>query len=158
MNVLLEPGWQAYVVVSVVLFFKMLATSVLKVAVRIRSRTFTVPEDAASFAAPAPRTPEVPSDVALLGRLSLVWTNDLESIPIFLVLALTYVAAGCWTTGALIYFPLFAFARIAHTVAYLRCMQPARTIAYLAGVLACLAIALHLLAGIFVMRRAFFVT
>ena len=145
MNLHMEPGLQAFAVVSVFLFFKMLATSLLQVAVRVRSRTFTVPEDAALFAAPDQSRQDVP----LLARLSMVWRNDLETIPIFLFLALAYVATGCWATGALIYFPAFALSRIAHTAAYLSGKQPGRTLAYLAGILVCLALSLHLLAQAF---------
>lgn len=145
MNLHMEPGWQAFAVVSVALFFKMLATSMLQVAARIRARTFTVPEDAVLFAAPVRSQQHVP----LLDRLSMVWRNDLETIPIFLFLALAYVAAGCWTTGALIYFPVFALARIAHTAAYLGRQQPGRTIAYIAGMVVCMALSLHLLARVF---------
>lgn len=136
-----DPGWNMFAIVSAILFLKMFATSLLQAVARVRSRTFTLPEDARLFANARLAGSESP----LVERLAKVWRNDLETIPIFLFLAIAYIETGCWPAGAAIYFPAFAGFRIAHTIAYLNRMQPARTIFYLAGSFICVALALHLI-------------
>src|SRR5271170_4900006 len=130
-----------YALITVILFFKMLAISVVQGRARTSSKTFTNPEDAQFFGAPAPAADELP----IVKRAAAAWRNDLENIPIFLFLAMFYVTLGCWPGGAFIYFSIFVVARIMHTVVYLRGLQPARTIFYAIGITICVILSVHIL-------------
>ena len=74
--------------------------------------------------------------------------NDLENIPIFLILAWIYVAGGLPTTAFLIYCGLFVLARIAHTICYLNGIQPFRTITFTIGAFTMLAMMIHVIIGV----------
>jgi glutathione S-transferase len=136
--------YQFYALITVILFFKMLAISVVQALARTSTKTFTTPEDAKFFGASAPAADEMP----IVKRAAAAWRNDLENIPIFLFLGLIYVTLGCWPEGAYIYFSIFVIARILHTVAYLRGLQPARTIFYALGVFASVALAIPILTAV----------
>src|SRR5271156_6011433 len=109
-----------YALITVILFFKMLAISVVQGRARTSSKTYPNPEDARFFGAPAPAADELP----IVKRAAAAWRNDLENIPIFLFLAMIYVTLGCWPEGPYIYFTIFVVARILHTIVYLRGLQP----------------------------------
>jgi uncharacterized MAPEG superfamily protein len=136
--------YQFYALTTVILFFKMLAISVVQALARTSTKTFTNPEDAKFFGASAPAADEMP----IVKRAAAAWRNDLENIPIFLFLGLNYVTLGCWPEGAYIYFSIFVIARILHTIAYLRGLQPARTIFYALGVFASVALAIPILTAV----------
>ena len=136
--------YQFYALITVILFFKMFALSIVQALARTGSKSFPNPEDAKFFGAAAPATDELP----IVKRAAAAWRNDLENIPIFLFLAMIYVTLGCWPEGAFIYFTIFAVARILHTVAYLRAMQPARTIFYAIGIAICVALSVQILTAV----------
>ncbi|MGD0120374.1 MAG: MAPEG family protein [Candidatus Binatus sp.] len=136
--------YQFYSLITVILFFKMFANSVVQGLARTGTKTYVTPEDARFFGAPAPAADELP----IVKRAAACWRNDLENIPIFLFLALIYVTLGCWPQGAFIYFTIFVIARILHTFAYMRGMQPARTIAYSIGLVICFIVSVHILIAV----------
>jgi|ERR1700691_4832254 uncharacterized MAPEG superfamily protein len=136
--------YQFYSLITVILFFKMFANSVVQGLARTGTKTYVTPEDARFFGAPAPAADELP----IVKRAAACWRNDLENIPIFLFLALIYVTLGCWPQGAFIYFTIFVIARILHTFAYMRGMQPARTIAYSIGLVICFILSVHILIAV----------
>jgi glutathione S-transferase len=136
--------YQFYALITVILFFKMLANSVVQGRARTGAKSFPNPEDAKFFGAPAPADDELP----IVKRAAAAWRNDLENIPIFLFLAMIYVTLGCWPGGAFIYFTIFVIARIMHTVAYICAMQPARTIFYTLGLLVCVILSVHILIAV----------
>jgi glutathione S-transferase len=136
--------YQFYSLITVVLFFKMLANSIIQGLGRVNTKTFTNPEDASFFGAPAPAIEEAPT----VKRAAAVWRNDLENIPIFLFLGSMYVTLGCWSGGAYIYFSIFVGARILHTVAYMQGMQPSRTVFYSIGLAMCVIISIHILLAV----------
>src|SRR5580658_8624047 len=133
-----------YALITVILFFKMLANSIVQGRARTSTKTFTNPEDAQFFGAPAPAADELP----IVKRAAAVWRNDLENIPIFLFLGLIYVTLGLWPAGAFIYFTIFVVARILHTVTYLAGLQPWRTIFYTIGALICFILAISILIAV----------
>lgn len=131
---------------AAILWFKMFANSLVQGINRIQNRSFTRPDDAAFFGKGAKvQTEELP----IVQRAAACWRNDLENIPMFLILGLGFVLADGPATGALIYFGLFTVARIAHTVFYLRPTQPWRNIAYQVGNLMALAMIGHTLLLLF---------
>jgi uncharacterized membrane protein YecN with MAPEG domain len=132
--------FRLYAAMTIVLFFKMSAISIVQGRARMRANAFVIPEDAKLFG----NVEAVREEVAEVVRASRAWRNDLENIPIFLFLGLIYVLAMLSTTGAVIYFGVFTLARIAHTIFYLNAMQPWRTIAYTVGALASTALAIHI--------------
>ena len=81
-------------------------------------------------------------------RAGHAWRNDLENIPIFLILGMIYVYAALPAMPFLIYCVVFTVARIFHTIFFLRAAQPWRTIAFFVGQLATLALMVHLAAGV----------
>lgn len=133
-----------YALITVILFFKMVANSVVQGRARVGAKAFPNPEDAVFFGASAPAADELP----IVKRAAAAWRNDLENIPIFLFLGLIYVTLGCWPAGAFIYFSIFAVARILHTIVYLRGLQPARTIFYGIGITICVILSVHILIAV----------
>ena len=60
--------------------------------------------------------------------------NDLENIPVFLVIGLLYVLTGPSLTTATWHFRVFVASRFFHTVAYLTPLpQPSRFLGFLVG-------------------------
>jgi glutathione S-transferase len=117
----------------------MSAISVAQGRARIAAGVFVNPEDAKTFGAS-----QAPEEAPAVQRAARAWRNDLENIPIFLILSWIYVAAGLSSTAFVIYCVVFTIARVAHTVCYLNSIQPMRTIAYTVGALATLALMVHL--------------
>ena len=60
--------------------------------------------------------------------------NDLENIPVFLIIGLLYVLTSPWSFLAVNLIRAFAVSRIIHTVVYaIIQMQPARAITFMTG-------------------------
>lgn len=119
-----------YALCVVALFLKMFAVSCYQGLFRIRSKAFTNTEDAAVFNRIARET-----ELAQVARAARVWANDLESIPAFFVLgglAVAMSAPASITAGLSL---LFTLARVLHTLAYLKGVQPWRTVFYGVGIL-----------------------
>lgn len=133
-----------YAVCCVVLFLKMFAIALVQGS-RIKTGAFVNPEDAKFFTGKEP----VPQETPLVQRGANAFRNDLENIPIFLFLALTYILTDCWATDALYYFPLFTVARIAHTLCYLNAIQPWRTVSYTVAITVNLCLSGHILYQVF---------
>ena len=133
-------AFRYWLISLVVLFLKMFANSAVQGITRFRTKSFAWPEDAAmiSGATAVERDPE------LVERASRCWRNDLENVPIYLFLGLGFVLAGGAPWWAAVWFTTFTVARVLHTVFYLRAMQPWRNIAYQLGLLACFALAIHI--------------
>jgi uncharacterized MAPEG superfamily protein len=73
---------------------------------------------------------EQKEDTGLAWRAGRCWQNDLENIPLYLFISLGYVIAGGPPFWAAILFGTYTVARVAHTICYLRALQPWRLIAY----------------------------
>jgi uncharacterized MAPEG superfamily protein len=130
---------QIYALTAIVLTLKMSAVSVVQGRARVAAGIFVNPEDAKTFQAS-----QGPSDAPEVQRASRAWLNDLENIPIFLILCGIYVAAGLSTTAFAIYCLVFTVARIAHTFFYLNSIQPMRTISYTVGAVVSMALMIQL--------------
>ena len=89
----------------------------------------------------------VAQEVPAVQRANNAWRNDLENIPMFLILALVYAIVGLSPTLFILYCVVFTVARILHTIFYLNAVQPWRTIAYSVGAIAMFALMIHLFVG-----------
>jgi uncharacterized MAPEG superfamily protein len=122
------PALPAFAMALTALFLKTTLTSMLQVVARFRSRRFMLPEDAALVGV----RPQAAESV-FVQRCAGVWRNDVENLPLFLALALTYVLLGGEAEPARVLFAVYVALRYAHTAIYLRGLQPWRAICYLAG-------------------------
>ncbi len=86
---------------------------------------------------PRPRGTTTSSARAALTR------NDLENIPPFLLVALFFALTRPTATATAVYFWGSTAARIAHSVFYLRSLQPVRTLSCTIGWIALVAMSLH---------------
>jgi uncharacterized MAPEG superfamily protein len=136
------PLMRLYALTTIVLALKMFAISIAQGRARTKANAFANPEDAALF-----HGATVPQEVIGVQRAAKAWMNDLENIPIFLILALIYAIAGLSANMFIVYCGVFTLARILHTFFYLNAMQPGRTIAYTIGALTMLALMIHLFVG-----------
>jgi uncharacterized MAPEG superfamily protein len=132
-----------YAITAIVLTLKMAAISIVQASGRIGNSTFVNPEDAQLF-----QVREAPAEAPSVERAAKAWRNDLENIPIFLILGLIYVAAALPFTAFAIYCVIFMLGRILHTICYLNSIQPMRTIAYFIGLLAMMAMVVHIFVGV----------
>jgi glutathione S-transferase len=128
-----------YALTAIVLALKMASIAIVQGRARTGAGHFLNPEDAAAFGGTA-----VVQEPEMVQRASRAWRNDLENIPIFLILAWIYVAAGLSPTAFTIYCVVFMVARIAHTICYINAIQPWRTVAFVAGAIAMVALIVQL--------------
>jgi len=142
-------AFRYWLISLIVLFFKMGANSMVQGLHRFRSDSFDWPEDTRTFGR---GTGAVARDQDAFERANRCWRNDLENIPIYLFLGLGFVLSGGLPFWAALYFTVFTLARIAHTFFYLRGMQPWRTLAYSAGLVVSVALAVHLIVLLITVR------
>ncbi|MNJ59562.1 MAPEG family protein [compost metagenome] len=81
-------------------------------------------------------------------RAAKVWANDLENIPMFFALGGLAVALEAAALPVLWLSVVFTVARVLHTLAYLRGLQPWRTLFYGIGVICLLGFCLLITARI----------
>jgi uncharacterized MAPEG superfamily protein len=132
-----------YAITAIVLALKMSSIAIVQGRARTSAGLFLNPEDAAIFGGQT-----VPQEPEMVQRAARAWRNDLENIPIFLILAWIYVSAGLSLTAFVIYCILFMVARIAHTICYINAIQPWRTAAFSLGALVTVALIIHLFIGV----------
>jgi uncharacterized MAPEG superfamily protein len=131
---------QIYALTAIILTLKMFSISVVQGLGRTRTGVFINPEDARTFG-----TQTAAEEAPIVRRAARAWGNDLENIPIFLILGWIYVTAGLSATAFLVYCAIFVVARIVHTICYLNGIQPLRTIAFTVGAFTTLAMLIQLL-------------
>ena len=131
---------QTYALTAIVLELKMAAIALVQGRGRGSTGVFVLPEDAKLFSGT-----EAPQEAPIVDRASKAWRNDLENIPIFLILAGIYVMAGLSSGAFAFYCMVFMVMRIVHTYTFINAMQPWRTVAYTIGALAMFAMMIHIL-------------
>ena len=136
------PLLRLYALTAIVLTLKMAAIGIVQGRARTGAKKFANPEDAKMFGAEL-----VAQEIPAVQRAANAWRNDLENIPIFLILALVYVMAGLSAGMFVIYCAVFVVARILHTICYINAVQPWRTITFSVGALAMFAMIIHLFVG-----------
>jgi prostaglandin-E synthase 1 len=130
-----NPAFLAYVLTCFVLSLNLLMLWVTSGAIRARGGVAINPEDGARYGVPMSEL-----DPPAVARLLRAHRNGEATIYPFLLLGLVYVLAGGGAGIAVPIFMIFIFARIAHSIVYLRAMQPWRTIAFAASLLAIFAL------------------
>jgi uncharacterized MAPEG superfamily protein len=127
----------AYSLTSIVLSLNLLALWISSGARRVRVGVAINPEDGARYGVPVSETD--PPEVA---RYLRAHRNAEAAIYPFLVLGVVYVLAGGTARVAVPIFVIFVFARVAHSIVYLRALQPWRTITFALSLLAIIALML----------------
>ena len=125
----------AYVGTCLVLCVGLLALWVSSGVVRARSGVAINPEDGARYGAPVREL-----DPPAVARILRVHRNAEAAIYPFLFLGLLYVLVGGRASIAIPIFAIFVGARIAHSIVYLKALQPWRTISFAVSVLALIAL------------------
>ena len=131
---------QMYALTAVVLEFKMAAIALVQGRGRLSTGLYVLPEDAKLFSGK-----ESAEEAPIVDRASKAWRNDLENIPIFLILAGIYVMAGLSAKAFTFYCTVFMVTRILHTYTFIKAMQPWRTVVYTIGALTMIAMMIHIL-------------
>ena len=137
------PALQLFALSLLALFVKTTLTSLLQIFRRFGSQRFLLPEDARLAG-----TQAVSSESFFVQRCANVWRNDVENLPLFLALALTYVLLGATRESVSWLFPSYVLIRYLHTIVYLRGLQPWRAILYLSGMVVCWIIAAKIIVKI----------
>lgn len=125
---------------TVYLSFKMFSNSIVQGVGRKKTQRFSRPEDARFF----DKGGEAQEDAPIVIRAQNVWRNDLENIPMFLLMLLGFVLArGAGQTVA-IYAGIFCFFRTLHTLFYLSPKQPHRFLSFICACTCMYTLAIHL--------------
>jgi uncharacterized membrane protein YecN with MAPEG domain len=139
------PIFVPYAITCVVLSLNLLLLWVSSGAVRAKNKIAINPEDGA---------PVSEIDPPPVARALRAHRNAEATIYPFLLLGLVYVLAGGKTWIAIPIFGIFIFARIAHTVFYLRAKQPWRTIAFTVSLFTLIALMVAVLQAVLANQAA----
>ena len=135
------PAFAALLVCSSLLALKMGAVAFVTAKARFDSKVVLNPEDAPVNPGAQARSAEADSTL----RAKRAHLNDVENIPVFMILALLFTLTGCSAMAGWTYFGVYFVARTLHTIFYLRAVQPWRTAAFAIGQLTQLGIIVQLL-------------
>lgn len=125
LNLMSIEAFKYYALCSSILALNLLVLSGMVGGARAKTKSFTNPEDAKDKSAPLAET-EHPH----VARINRAHRNALENIPMFWAIGFIYVLTGASSLGAKAYFITFTAARIIHSIAHIKALQPWRSIAY----------------------------
>jgi prostaglandin-E synthase 1 len=128
----MNPNLRIYAVTALVLSLNILWLWTKSGFVRGRTKTVMNDEDRG---AAAKGVAVVEMDPPEVRRVLRAHRNALDNSVPFLVVALVFVLLGASPLAAGITFCAFVLARLLHSFAYLRAIQPMRTIAFVSGLL-----------------------
>ncbi len=129
------PAFAAYAATALILSLNLLFLWVSSGGVRARGGIAVNPEDGRRFGAQVAE-----GDPPAVARYLRAHRNAEATIYPFLLIGLIYVLAGGSAAVAIPVFGLFAMARIAHSIVYLKALQPWRTVTFAVSLLALLAL------------------
>ena len=138
-----NEAFQTYALCSAILLIKMFLSATYTGSCRSKTQGYINAEDAVRFGKDG--TEAGPAEQPEVARALRIQRNDLENIPAFFAIALVYVLSGASGFGAVAYCWTFTLARIAHTAAYMRELQPARSLFFTLGALANLGMAVNVI-------------
>ena len=130
-----HPVFVAYAITCVVLCLNLLMLWVSSGAIRAKGGVAINPEDGARYGVAVSEF-----DPPTVARLLRAHRNAEATIYPFLLLGLLFVFTGGKAAIAIPIFAIFVVARIVHSIAYLKAMQPWRTIAFAVSLLAVVAL------------------
>jgi len=133
-----DPVVRLYVVVYLLLVLKMATVGTYTSILRLGRKVYATPEDYA-FQGLARKT-TADDDVE---RVRRAHRNDLENILPFFVVGFCYLLTRPSWNAAAIYLIGYLIARVAHSVFYIRSMQPHRTIAFTLGAVLTVSMMVH---------------
>lgn len=133
------PALGAYAVTTLLLAFNLLFLWGYSGATRGKTKTAINPEDAAGFGGQL-----LDRDPPEVARVLRAHRNAESAIYPFLLLGLVYVLIGGGLKLASPLFAIFVAARYAHSFAYLKALQPWRTISFIIGGLASIVLLLDI--------------
>ena len=139
-NGLNNPAFVVYAITCLVLSANLIFLWAFSGATRAKTKTAINPEDAARFGGTL-----MEADPAQVARVLRAHDNAQANIYPFLFLGLVFVLAGGSACAAKIIFSIFIVARLAHSYAYLAGKQPWRSIAFIIGGLATIALMLEII-------------
>lgn len=138
-NLLNNPSFTIYAVTCLLLSVNLLFLWAYSGATRGKTKTAINEEDAAQFGGKL-----MEFDPPPVARVLRAHRNAQANITPFLFLGLVFVLAGGSARTATILFGTFVVARFLHSFAYLKGKQPWRTVFFIAGGLATIALALDI--------------
>lgn len=145
MEVLWNDGaMQTWAVCTAILALKAFGSSVYTGVQRQRSAGYINEEDAAVFGKGA-SAGETESPAVAHGLR--IQRNDAENLPAFFAVSLAFVLSGASESAVAVYLWTFTACRVAHTFFYMNHMQPWRAIAFFAGALCVVGMAVQIIAG-----------
>jgi len=123
-----NPVLRSYIFYAALVSIKFILVIFLTIKARVTKKVFASPEDTTLGGKVVYDDPDVE-------RVRRAQMNDLENIPIFLILGLVYVTTDPTPWVAATCFRLFTFARYAHTYVYVIHIirQPTRAICFFLG-------------------------
>ncbi|MBF5045197.1 MAPEG family protein [Aggregicoccus sp. 17bor-14] len=127
------PGFRLLALCTLLLVLKMHAVGIWTGVVRSRRGLRTNPEDAQKYGGQAASAEHPDVERGLRAH-----RNDVENIPPFLLLAFAAVLAGAAPDAVRVCVVAFTAARFVHSLAYLRSVQPWRSLSWGVGLLATL--------------------
>ncbi|MCA9525118.1 MAG: MAPEG family protein [Myxococcales bacterium] len=127
-----DPVFQLYIGTVIALALNLIILANTTVISRGKAKEVVNPEDAALSSGAAVVYEGGNERTA---RHKRAHRNALENIPLFMVTGLLLAMVGVSATTAAVLYGVFVVARYAHTFAYLRSMQPWRTISFVIGLL-----------------------
>lgn len=128
-----NPAFVSFVFYSTVLCLKMLFMGPLTGQYRVARGIYLNPEDARAFGPPNSTCRSDPE----VERVKRAHQNDVENIPVFIVLASLFLLTSPSDFIAYTLFRTFTFCRVMHTVLYLR-GSALRPLFYVIPLLICL--------------------
>lgn len=135
-----NPAFIAYAIACVVLSANLIFLWAFSGATRGKTKTAINPEDAAQFGGTL-----VEADPPEVARVLRAHANAQANIYPFLFLGLVFVLAGGSAGVVQVIFGIFVAARLAHTFVYLKGKQPWRSIFFIVGGLATIALMLAII-------------
>jgi microsomal prostaglandin-E synthase 1 len=131
-----NPAFVAYAISVLALSVNLLALWGYSGFARVQSKMVINPEDAN----PSRSTSLAPSDPPEVARVLRAHANAMATIFPFAMLGWLFVALDGDATIARIIFAVFVAARFAHSVVYIKGLQPWRTMAFVVSILAIIAL------------------
>ena len=130
MEITQHPAFPTFVVCAALLVFKMIGVGHITGILRIRLEALLNPEDVKAFRSSKPQADAEHPDVE---RSLRAHRNDLESTLPFLAIGLPYLLTNPSPSLASGLFTAFTVFRYVFSVAYIRGLQPWRSLSFLAG-------------------------